>query len=88
MYYDPTLTIKLTADASAFGVRVVISHRMPDGTERPLIFASHPLTANEKNYAHLETKALSWYMGQEIPPISLWSKIYFTHRPSTTENNF
>ena len=49
MHYDPTLPIKLAADASAYGVGEVISHKMPDGTERLIAFASHTLTKSEKN---------------------------------------
>ena len=59
MYYDPTLPIKLAANASAYGISVVISHRMPDGTERPITFTSRTLTASEQNYAQLEKEALS-----------------------------
>ena len=58
-HYDSTLPIKLAANASAYGVGVVISHRMPDQTERPIAFASRTVTASEKNYAQLEKEALS-----------------------------
>ena len=57
-HYDPTLPIKLAADASACEVGAVISQRMPDGTERPIAFASRTLVASKKNYIQLENKAL------------------------------
>ena len=59
MQSDPTLPIKLAADASAYGVGAVISHRMPDKTERPIAFASCTLTASKQNYTQLEKEALS-----------------------------
>lgn len=37
--YDPDL-MKMAADASANGVGDVISHVLPDGTEKPIAFAS------------------------------------------------
>ena len=36
---------------------------MPDGTERPIAFASHTLTASKKNYAQLEKEPLSLVYG-------------------------
>ena len=51
MRYDPTLPIKLAADASAYGIGTMISHIMPAGTEKPIAFASRTLTASEKNHA-------------------------------------
>ena len=63
MHYDPTLPIKLVANASAYGGSVVISHRMPDGTQRPIAFASHTLSASENNYTQLETEAFSLIYG-------------------------
>ena len=46
-HYDPTLPIKLAADASAYGVGAVISDKMLDVTVSPITFASRTLTKNE-----------------------------------------
>ena len=62
-HYDPTLPFKLVSDASSYGIGAVISHRMPDGPERPIGFGSRTLTKSEKNYAQLEKKALSLVYG-------------------------
>ena len=58
-HFDPNKPVLLSCDASPCGVGVVLSHRMKDGSEQPITFASHTLSVAEKKYAQLDKEALA-----------------------------
>ena len=62
-HYDPVLPVRLACDASPTGIGAVLSHLMPDGSERPVAFASRSLTKTEPKYAQIDKEALSIVWG-------------------------
>ena len=59
VHFDPTLPLPLACDASAYGMGAVLAHRFPDGSERPIGYASCTLNEAERNYSQLEKKVSS-----------------------------
>ena len=57
------LPITLAGDASTYGVGVVVAHSLPDGTERPITYASRTLSASKRNYALVEKEASGLFFG-------------------------
>ena len=84
---DSQLPLRLAADASAYGVGAVISHVLPDGTKRPIGYASRTLTGSERNYAQLEKEALSLIFAvRKFHPYLYGRKftLYTDHKPLVT----
>ena len=63
VHYSPDKDLILACDASPYGVGAILSHRMEDGQERPVVFASRTLAAAEKNYSQLDKEALAIIFG-------------------------
>ena len=62
-HFDSNQKLTLACDASGYGLGVVLAHKMPDGSEKLIGYASRTLTKSEKNYSQLEKEGLSCIFG-------------------------
>ena len=59
--FDQSLGTVVSADASSYGLRVVLLQRQPDGELKLLSYISRSLTPTEERYAQIEdTLAFTW----------------------------
>ena len=85
MHYDLTLPILMEADASAYGIGVIISHIFSDGSEKLI---SCTLTGSENNYAQIEKETLSLIFGVlKFHKYLLWQKVQIGHGPYVSRSH-
>ena len=85
-HYDPVLPVRLACDASPTGISAVLSHVMPDGSKRPVAFASRSLTKTERKYAQIDKEALSIVWGVKRFHVYLYGRrftLITDHKPLT-----
>ena len=62
-HFDSTLKLTPACDASAYGV---LADKMPDGSDKPIRYASRTLTKSERGYSQLEKEGLTCVFGIEF----------------------
>ena len=58
-HFNPQLPLIVACDASPIGLGAVLSHRFPDGSDRPVAFVSRTLTTTERKYAQIDKEGLA-----------------------------
>lgn len=63
VHYDMNLPLVLATDASPYGVGAVLSHIYPDGSERPIQYASQTLNSTQQKYAQVDKEVYAIIFG-------------------------
>ena len=82
-HYNPSLPVELSVDASPYGLGAVIMHVYPNGTRRPIAYASRTLNEHEKRYGQIDKE--TWAGAVSFIPV--WSTLYNSDGPQASRAN-
>lgn len=89
VHFNPDKYIVLSCDASAVGLGAVLAHKLPDGTQKPIVYASRSLNRAERYYSNIERKALAVTFGVKKFHDYLYERhfhMYTDHKPPFREH--
>ena len=58
-HYEPARKTVLSADASSYGLGVVLLQEQENGARKPVAYASRSMTSTKQRYAQIEKEALA-----------------------------
>ena len=81
VHFDPAKPLGLSCDASPYGIGAVLSHKLANGTEHPVAYASRSLSPAELNYAQLDKEDLAIIFSVKQYLLGRKFTIYSDHKP-------
>lgn len=84
VHYDPSKPLTLSVDAGPHGIGAVLSHRVEDGSEKSIEYASRTRSVAQRNFAEIEKEGLAIDFGIKRFNLYLYGRkftLFTDHEP-------